>query len=60
VLAYGTPGAGWTERQGGDLQVPPNQHAAAATQVVTSIAPVTATGTITSGTWLMCVVALKT
>jgi hypothetical protein len=60
VLAYGTPAAGWTERQGGDLQVPPNQHAGAATQVVTSIAPVTATGTITSGTWLMCVVALKT
>jgi hypothetical protein len=60
VLAYGSPAAGWTD-QSGDLQIPPaDQHAGTASQVVTSSAPVTATGTITSGAWLMCVVALKT
>jgi hypothetical protein len=37
-----------------------DEHTGAATQMVASTAPVTATGQITSGTWLMVIVALKT
>jgi hypothetical protein len=59
IVAQGFPAAGWTA-QGGDLHMGANEHTGAATQVMATTAPVTATGTITSGSWLMIAVALKT
>jgi hypothetical protein len=58
VVAWGYPSAGWTEL---GLQNPgDDQYAAAATQVVTSDGLVTASGSITSGKWLMLVAGLDT
>jgi hypothetical protein len=58
VVAWGYPSAGWTEL---GLQHPgDDQYAAVATQVVTSDGSVAASGSITSGSWLMLMAGLGT
>jgi hypothetical protein len=58
VCAQGYPGAGWTEL-GSPLHTAPAEYSSVAAQVVASTGPVTATGQITSGQWLMLATAFE-
>jgi hypothetical protein len=59
IIAQGYPGAGWSMLGAGALHSPPAEYSSVASQVVASTGPVTATGQITSGQWLMLLTAFE-